>query len=896
MNLHSTRPISLFKITIIAIALAQTGQAAEFFVAPAGSDSAPGTPAKPFASFARAQEAVRAARKANPDEGVTVSFDSGVYSLQQPIRFTPSDSGASAGQPVLYRAMPGADVMVSGGKPITGWQVDPQRPGVWKTRLADAAGTNGSSWRFDQLWVNGQWAVRARTPDWWHFARLESVTEESGGENHPAEKHTFKVAPEVLATMRGLGPEELRDVQVVVFHKWDTTRETLLSASPLEGVFTTGGSKMAPWNKLASGCVFYLENWLGALDAPGEWFLDRQGWLFYRPRPGEDMARAEVVAPVTGQFLSVQGAPGNRVQHLHFDGLKFSYAGLKIPEAGYMPAQAAINVEATAIELDHASDVAFSNCAVEHVGSTAIWFKHDCRECRVEHTRIFDLGVGGVRIGETKMVPDNVRTAHVTLDNCIVQSGGRIRPDAAAVCICQSGDNTVSHCDIGDFLYTGISAGWTWGYGESAAKRNRIEYNHIHHIGYGILSDMGGVYTLGNSEGTVVRNNVIHDIGASTYGGWGLYADEGTAGILYENNLVYNTLDGGFHQHYGKDNILRNNIFADARLCQIAITRAEPHLSFTFEHNLVYWTQGELLGADGWNRDPEVVLQSNLYWQEGGRHFDFKGRTWEQWRAAGKDARSIIENPLFVDANRRDFRLQSGSPAAKIGFVPFDVNQAGVCGDASWTQLATNGPFAEPPVLPPFQTIELRDDFEGGPASPFHHEATLEQGGRHDLITVVGDPTAIANHCLKIQDDPNLKASYEPYWYCEPHYVSGRGRLAFKIQLETGADASCEWRSSGQGDYSTGPGVEFKQGAVLVQGRRLLDIPTNAWIGVEMRAPLGRRDSQWEMTVTLPDGKPHEFKELPCDSRWTEAHWLGVISPGTNKAAYYLDDLRLTNQ
>jgi len=896
MNLHFMRLMSLVKITIVSITLTQTGHAVEFFVAPSGSDSDPGTPAKPFASFARAQEAARTARKANPDDGVTVNFNSGVYALQQPIQFTSSDSGVSAQQPVLYRAVPGAEVVVSGGKPITGWQVDPQRPGIWKTHLADAAQTNGSSWRFDQLWVNGQWAVRARTPDWWHFARLEYVTEEPGGVDNRAEKHTFKVAPEVLAALRGLGSEELHDVQVVVFHKWDTTREALLSVSPSEGLFTTSGPKMAPWNKMGSGCLFYLENWLGALDAPGEWFLDRQGWLYYRPRSGENMARAEVVAPVVGQFLSVQGDEGNRVQHLYFDGLQFSCSGLKIPDAGYVPAQAAINVEATAIQLDNVSDVVFTNCAVEHVGATGIWFRHDCQECRVEHTRLFDLGLSGVRIGETKIVPENVRTAHITLDNCIVQSGGRIRPDAAAVCIGQSGDNTVSHCDIGDFLYTGISAGWTWGYSESVAMRNRIEYNHIHHIGYGILSDMGGIYTLGNSEGTVVRNNVVHDISASTYGGWGLYADEGTAGILYENNLVYNTLDGGFHQHYGKSNVLRNNIFAFGRLGQIAITRAEPHLSFTFEHNVVCWDQGELLGSDGWNHDPKVIIQSNLYWREGGQHFDFKGKTWGQWRAAGNDTNSIIENPLFVDANKCDFRLQSGSPVAKIGFKPFDVEQAGVCGNRAWIQMATNRPFAEPPVLPPFNPVKLRDDFESGRSAPFLRVATLEQGGRHDLITVVEDPSKITNHCLKIQDDPGLKASYEPFWYCEPHYVSGQSRLAFKIQLETDAAANCEWRSSSHGDYFTGPSIEFKQGAVLVQGRRLLDIPTNTWISVEIRAPLGHHDSQWEMSITLPDGKPHEFNGLPCDRRWTEAQWIGFISPGTKKSAYYLDDLIMLNQ
>jgi len=238
--------------------------------------------------------------------------------------------------------------------------------------------------------------------------------------------------------------------------------------------------------------------------------------------------------------------------------------------------------------------------------------------------------------------------------------------------------------------------GWRWGYDESAAKRNRIEYNHLHHLGYRILSDMGGVYTLGPSEGTVVRNNIIHDVYAARYGGWGLYPDEGSTGILFENNLVYDVKDGCVHQHYGKENIFRNNIFAFSREGQIALTRAEPHLSFTFEHNLVYWDAGQLLGYAGWKNGAKVRLQDNLYWRAGGKAFDFEGKSWEEWRAQGRDEGSVIADPLFVDPARRDFHLRSGSPAEKIGFKAIDFSKSGVQGDSAWKRLAASIQYPEP--------------------------------------------------------------------------------------------------------------------------------------------------------------------------------------------------------
>ncbi|MFH1007485.1 MAG: right-handed parallel beta-helix repeat-containing protein [Candidatus Latescibacterota bacterium] len=664
----------------------------DLFVSPKGNDSWSGSFSEPnaegtdgpLATIGKARDRVRERKLSGKLSGpVAVWIRGGRYAISEPLLFGPEDSA-----PVTYAAYPGEQPIVDGGRPITGWQVE-EVHGIpcWVAEIPEvAAGT----WYFRQLFVDGKRRRRSRLPKE-GFYWMESVPETHLSSELFEGSDAFVSAPGDIRSWKNL-----TDIEIVALHWWvdermpivsfdETTRLVRSSRRSIFALRDDQGKQYARYR---------VEHVFEALSEPGEWYLDRAaGKVTYIPMPGEDPETTEVFAPVVEKLLKLAGQPeaGRYVEFLRFEGLCFRHTDWRQPGGGFdadteggapkvdyaSAPQAASNIPGV-LFLEGARYCSIENCTVEHIGGYGIEMAGGCMANRLVGNTLCDLGAGGIKWnGSDAHGPAALRTGnHTVTDNHICQ-GGRVFHSAVGILSVHSFGNDISHNHIHDLYYTGISCGWVWGYGPSVSRDNLIEKNHIHDLGHGLLSDMGGIYTLGVQPGTVIRGNVIHDVEKRNYGGWAIYPDEGSSHILIEHNVCYNTSSQSFHQHYGRENIVRNNLFAFGREGQVALGRGEAHHSFTFERNLVL-TDGQPLFLGGYAyrlEDRGYSSDLNLFWDVSGESLV---EEMAERRKLGYDLHAIIADPGCRDLDAYDFTLLADSPAFALGFRPIDVSDVGL--------------------------------------------------------------------------------------------------------------------------------------------------------------------------------------------------------------------------
>ena len=584
--------------------------------------------------------------------------------------------------PTIIRAAKDARPVISGGRVISGWKVGDD--GRWRVTLEDVKAGN---WYFAQLFVNDQRRFRPRLPKNGTYYITERIPE---GENLPDKKFRF-TGDEFNSNWKNL-----HDVEVMVCHNWTMSRNRIESVDDTDKIVQVMGtsSSNSSWGWFNTGNRFFIENVAEALSEPGEWYLDRgTGELTYIPFEGETPENTTVIAPDVEYLVNFTGEKNNRVQYIDVEGLIFAHSNWTTPPQGNTSRQAEVSTDG-AIRLIGTDHCNFIHCGFQNIGHYGMGIGTACHQINVERCEFKDIGAGGIRIGgalddttdwplETlahgnlnELSEEERVTSDVHVQNCYFTYLGRLHPAGIGTWIGYAHDCSVQNCEFYDLYYSATSIGWIWGYARSVSHHNNVSYNRMHKIGQKFLSDMGGVYTLGISPGTQVSHNIIYDVDSFSYGGWGLYTDEGSSEIEMSYNIVYNTKTGSYHHHYGKDNHIVNNILVGSREHQLQRSRKEEHNSFFFERNIVYWENDSPLFGSLWD-DDQYTMDNNLYFNPN-HEVQFLGQSLQQWQEnKKKDLHSIVADPMFVDSENHDYRLKPESPAFKLGFEQIDTKNVG---------------------------------------------------------------------------------------------------------------------------------------------------------------------------------------------------------------------------
>ncbi len=638
----------------------------------------------PVKTFARVQDMLARMRAAGNTQPVTVCI-MGDHFLEKPVhigtRFCREVEGTENGPyhfgGVTFESHPVQKARIIGGRRITGLR-EGEINGV-RCLCAPLPQVAAGEWSFTDLVVNGRRADLARYPK---NRTLRAVTTENptiATENAPVHdtgggSHWFIARREDLAGISGV-----ENAIVSFYHWWIDEHCPVKSFDAATGCVELACRSRyritAEYEQDYTGNLEYcLENIPCEMCDPGEWYLDYgEGMLYYIPREGETAETVEVFAPVTEKLFHIAGMPDAPAWGVRLRGLELLCSRgdyMSRDENGELCGADVQSVHAAygAVTFEYAENCALENCHLHGLGLHAVEILHGCSGICVEGCRMEQLGGGGVKVlgaaaEELEYSPGNA-THHITVENCVISYVGLRYAAACGILVCHAHSNRIADNEICHLAYTGISLGWVWGYGPNSTYGNLVRGNHIHHIGMGKLSDMGGIYLLGRQPGTVVRDNRIHDVISAHYGGNGIYADQGTGSITVEHNLVYRCKTAAYTQHYGSYNVVRDNIFALCGDCLINNHHRDDTLpALLLEHNILL-TRGEqvylpLVGGQRSSR--------NLVWDvHGGSpvlcRCPAQVRLEEWQRVFGRDEGSIAADPGFADAENDDFTLPADSP------------------------------------------------------------------------------------------------------------------------------------------------------------------------------------------------------------------------------------------
>ncbi len=560
------------------------GKAADFYVSAIGNDQWSGKLAEPndkqsdgpFATIERAKWAVQALKnqiykikskaidprfRPSPHtygsgRDILVLIREGTYILENTLTFSFPDGGERVETDlptgafelhklkdyyVTYAAYPGERPLITGGRKIQGWKKG--ESGKWTVHLDKPD--------VEELFANGQRQTLARTPNNGFFRTKEQ----------PTDTRSFRYKTGDIK----LWPE-MESNRIIIISRWSSDRTVITHINEKNNIAYL---KTAAEDMVNVPPKYYIENIEALLDSAGEWYFDpKKKILSYIPQENiGNPNEAEIVFPEISGLFRIVGSREKPVRNLRFYNLSFS-----VTKPGG---------EAT-IFLEYAKNCEILGNRIHNISQTALRLGLGCYHNLISKNLIRDVKGSGIMVTGDPW-PDKFND--VVSDNVISYNEViHCRPAAGGIGTANALRTTISHNYVSDTGSYGITAG-SWSNVEEANDGNHlVEHNHVSYTNM-IRDDEGGIAVYGLSPGSVVRNNLVHDVRpAGTNENVGFFFQNMSSGWTVTDNIYYNLKQGEMKlcacylvdNHYQDNHVIETPVVEPER-----IITAKPDFSFT---------------------------------------------------------------------------------------------------------------------------------------------------------------------------------------------------------------------------------------------------------------------------------------------------------------------------